>query len=103
MRSSASSTAATTPRASRRSTTACSAVGAPKANCSALETRLEREPLGGNIGIGHTRWATHGRPDEKTMRIRMRPIVVAVVHNGIIENFRELREQLTKQRLQIRQ
>src|SRR4051812_7724099 len=58
-----------------------------------LEIRLDKEPLGGLSGIGHTRWATHGRPSESNAHPHATERV-AVVHNGIIENFRELRERL---------
>src|SRR6476620_1387967 len=60
-----------------------------------LELRLGIEPLSGLAGIGHTRWATHGKPTENNAHPHATERL-AVVHNGIIENFHELREQLEK-------
>jgi len=61
-----------------------------------LQLKLKAEPLMGSTGIGHTRWATHGKPVEANAHPHMTDLV-SVVHNGIIENFRALKAELQAQ------
>jgi len=59
-----------------------------------LQGALDKDPLSGHSGISHTRWATHGVPSERNAHPHMSQSNVVVVHNGIIENFEELRDEL---------
>ena len=63
---------------------------------SALGDLLQQSPIEGNLGIGHTRWATHGAPSARNAHPHLGQTGrVVVVHNGIVENFLELREELS--------
>ena len=62
-----------------------------------LRELVEASPVTGNLGIAHTRWATHGAPSENNAHPHMSGVRVAVVHNGIVENHNRLRDQLIGQ------
>ncbi len=64
---------------------------------NALKKLVEQSDVTGNLGIAHTRWATHGVPAERNAHPHMSGVRVAVVHNGIIENHADLRSRLSDQ------
>lgn len=66
-----------------------------KGRLAVLEERLKNHPLTGTVGIGHTRWATHGKPSDENSHPHLdEKLQFAVVHNGIIENFLTIKEEL---------
>ena len=81
--------------------TATSSAAAAPASSSSSSQLLKEKPLAGFTGIGHTRWATHGAPTERNAHPHASSRV-ALVHNGIIENFRELKDELRAGRPSVR-
>ena len=68
-----------------------------KGRLTMLEEALGKDPIAGHMGIGHTRWATHGEPSDINSHPHLGSLSkIAVVHNGIIENYKKLREKLEK-------
>ncbi len=102
IRSSGLNIAATIPQASPRWKAIISSAAAPKASSKISKRDCEAEPLAGHTGIGHTRWATHGKPTENNAHPHATENV-AVVHNGIIENFPRIARDAGKAGRQILQ